>query len=205
MAALAGDLQFLDYSYLSKWTTDVWSSKQTLDVWKKKSLKQLKQISMDWKTGSYEEAGTTIWTNPNGNPKDNKGYYKQSRKFYDSYKNKYNNEWDKYYGKNPIQRDADFYNWWADMHEGVMWFDTAACWNGKWIGQVNEVVIKPDASVNQQLEKNPTVTYPAVSTATDVDPSLDGKNQKGQTFGTFWEGWYTGATYSRGSPSKDSE
>ena len=30
---------------------------------------------MDWKTGSYKDGATTIWTNPNGNPKDNVGYY----------------------------------------------------------------------------------------------------------------------------------
>lgn len=46
-------------------------------------MSELKKISMDWKSRKYEEDGETIWTNPNGNPKDNKGYFKQKLKFYD--------------------------------------------------------------------------------------------------------------------------
>ena len=47
------------------------------------------------------------------------------------------------------------------MHSGmVMWFDTAACWKGKWIGDTTSLSIKSDQSVNQQLTTDPTKTYP---------------------------------------------
>ena len=61
---------------------------------------------MDWKTGFYEDDGRIIWTNPNGNPKDNNGYYSQSRKFYDGYMSRYNEHWQKWYDMDPVKRDA---------------------------------------------------------------------------------------------------
>ena len=103
---------------------------------------------MNWKTGSYTEGRSTVWTNPNGNPKDNVGYYTQTRKFYDEYKDHWNQYWDEHYAKDPIQEDEDKWNNWAEMHEDVLWFDTAACWAGPFIGQVNSVVISPDLGTN---------------------------------------------------------
>jgi hypothetical protein len=29
---------------------------------------------------------------------------------------------------------------WEKMHDGVVWFDTAACWEGSFIGKANEAV-----------------------------------------------------------------
>ena len=106
---------------------------------------------MDWKTGSYEDNGSTVYTNPNGNPKDNIGYYTQPKRFYDDYMEAYNDHWASYYSKTPIERDEDKYDDWEQMHKGVTWFDTAGCWKGPFIGEVNDVVIAPDTSVNTQF------------------------------------------------------
>lgn len=204
MAALAGEegYDFLDYSWNSEWTAEMWSLRQTMDVYKEKGLKELKQIQKDWKTGSYDDAGNTVYTNPNGNPKDDEGYYTPERRFYDDWSNKYNEIWDDHFKDNKIEQDAEQYSNWADMHEGVQWFDTAACWKGKFIGDVNSVVITPDTSVNQQFEtdlRNPP-TLPTA--ASDADPSVNARaDAAGNTFGTFWGGWYTGANYSNQSPS----
>lgn len=160
---------------------------------------------MNWKTGKYEELGTTKWTNPNGNPKDPKdgsGYYTQNSKFYDSYMTEMNKMWDDYYVMSPIERDADNYAKWEEMHTDVVWFDTAACWAGPFIGNVNSVVISPDASVNKQYAVDP-LNNTAATPASDANPALNGFNDEGSTFGDFWGGWYTGANYATTSPSKD--
>ena len=170
MAALAGEegYDFLDYSWNSEWTSEMWSLRQTMDVYKEKGLKELKQIQKDWKTGSYNDSGTTVYTNPNGNPKDNIGYYEPERRFYNDWSDKYNQLWDDHFEDNKIDQDATQYSNWADMHEGVQWFDTAACWKGKFIGDVNSVVITPDTSVNQQFDtdlRNPPTIPTAASDA----------------------------------------
>lgn len=110
--------------------------------------------------------------------------------------------WDEFYAKNPVQRDADNWNNWAEMHEGVNWFDTAACWSGPFIGAVNSVVITPDASTNPQFNFDPSKTYNDTP-ASDANPALNGINDSGSAFGTTWGGWYIGAEYSKGSPSED--
>jgi hypothetical protein len=203
-AALAGEpgYEFLNYQEGAEWGAKQWTQRQTLDAWKEKGIKELKQISKNWKTDSYSDSGTTVYTNPNGNPKDNQGYYTQDRKFYNDYMDEYNNYWADYYSKSPIDRDADEYSNWADMHKDVMWFDTAACWKGKYIGQVNDVVITPDLGTNPQYEtdlRNPP-TIP--NAATDANAALNGKGEAG-AFGQAWAGWYTGANYSNQSPEKD--
>ena len=88
------------------------------------------------------------------------------------------------------------------MHKDVLWFDTAACWKGKFIGEVNSITVVPDTSVNTQYEKDPSKTY-ASNPASDADPSKDGNPELGTKVQTFEGGWYTGANYSDQSPSKD--
>ena len=125
----------------------MWNARQNLDVWKDKPLKELKQIQQNWKTEAIEVGGTTEYVNPNGNPYDNKNYYTQTTKFYeDGYDKEWNDYWDGYYANNPIERDAQKYSDWEDMHKDVMWFDTAGCWEGAFIGAVNSVTIKPDGN-----------------------------------------------------------
>ena len=87
-AALAGEdgFAFRDYQDNKQWSAEAWSAYQTLDAWENKPLQELKQINMNWKTTSYQDNGQTIYVNPNGNPKDNSGYYTQSRKFYNDWK-----------------------------------------------------------------------------------------------------------------------
>lgn len=201
-AALAGDLTFLDYGN-NKWTSNAWTEAQSLDAWKDKPLKELKQINMDWKTTKWVDGTTTKYANPNGSPKDNVGYYTQTRKFYDEWKDSYNSSWDEFYAKNPIERDADRYSDWADMHEGVQWFDTAACWAGPFIGDVNSVTISVDSSSNTQYDKQPIgKTYPTENTSASI-PAFNGVNDSGSPFGVTWGTWYTGAKYSITAPSKD--
>jgi UDP-galactopyranose mutase len=52
-AALAGEKAFRDYTPNGKYSAANWTAQQTLDAWKDKSLKELKQINQNWKTGSY--------------------------------------------------------------------------------------------------------------------------------------------------------
>ena len=207
-AALAGEAgyEFLNYQENAQWGAAQWTQRQTLDAWKEKGVKELKQIQQDWKTGSYSELGVTKYTNPNGSPYDRERYYTQTRKFYDDYMDEYNGFWDTYYSKSPIERDSDAYSNWADMHKDVMWFDTAACWKGKFIGQVNDVVIAPDtAGTKAQYTTNllapNSVTTPTA--AADANPALNGQNESGSAFGDTWGGWYIGANYSNQSPEKD--
>ena len=204
-AALTGDAEykFMDYTENSMLTGRQWSAKQTFDAWKDKSLKELKQINMKWKTDSYQNIDTTVWVNPNGNPKDDKGYYTQNLKFYEDYKKFYNEQWDSYYNKDPVARDAVAYSNWAEMHEDVLWFDTAACWKGRFIGDVNRVLIKPDSTTNTQSNKDPNKTYTTPNAASNANAALNGKSED-TAFGTFWNGWYTGANYDdRVSPLTD--
>ena len=88
------------------------------------------------------------------------------------------------------------------MHKDVLWFDTAACWSGKFIGEVNSVTVTPDASVNIQYPTDPSKTYTA-NPASDANPALNGVIDASGAVGTFVGGWYTGANYSDQSPSKD--
>jgi len=158
---------------------------------------------MDWKTEKYSNRGRDFYVNPNGNPYDNSGYYTQSRKFYDDYMTEYNNYWAEEAAKDPIARDADKWSNWSEMHDGVMWFDTAACFKGKFIGDVNAVTIAPNTSVNTQLNADPTKSYTPVTPANDANAALNGLSDSGSAFGTFWEGWYTGASYAVTTPQKD--
>jgi len=80
------------------------------------------------------------------------------------------------------------------MHSGtVMWFDTAACWKGKFIGQTNDITINPSRGINTQLPTDPTKTYTTGTQATDASSSYDG--DVGRTVG----GWYAGANYDSNS------
>ena len=159
---------------------------------------------MNWKTGSYQNDGQTVWVNPNGNPKDNSGYYTQSRKFYNEWKDFYNEAWASYYAKDPIARDADKYNQWEEMHDGVQWFDTAACWKGSFIGNANSVTIAPDNTNNIQYNRDFTKTYSTPTATSDATSTLNGKDESGAAFGDFWGGWYIGASYEdKVSPKKD--
>ena len=81
------------------------------------------------------------------------------------------------------------------MHKDVLWFDTAACWKGGFIGQANKVTIVPDASVNAQLASDPTKTYTTPTAVTGASSAYNGKGPDGAAFGTTWGGWYIGAAY----------
>jgi hypothetical protein len=158
MAALAGEPGFEFQNAAARnnaYNAAMWAMRHNQDVMEDVSLKELKQIQMNWKTGSYEDAGNTVYTNPNGNPKDNVGYYTQKEKFYDYYSDASNMAWDEFYSKDPIALDADKYDDWAEMHKDVMWFDTAACWKGSFIGNVNSISTTPNASVNIQYAEDP--------------------------------------------------
>ena len=73
LAALGGEegYKFLEYRENVQWSAEMWKARQTKAVIDDKGLKEIKQIQMDWKTGSYDEKGGPVYTNPNGNPKDN--------------------------------------------------------------------------------------------------------------------------------------
>lgn len=42
-----------------------------------------------------------------------------------------------------ITRDATSYDQWEKMHDGVIWYDTAACLTGNYIGKINESRFTP--------------------------------------------------------------
>mmetsp|Transcript_5951 Transcript_5951/g.8059 ORF Transcript_5951/g.8059 Transcript_5951/m.8059 type:complete len:102 (-) Transcript_5951:679-984(-) len=86
------------------------------------------------------------------------------------------------------------------MHQDVLWFDTAACWTGRFIGNINTVVIKANT---QQYTIDPTKTYTRVEPAADANSGLDGTDQTNAAFGKSWASWYAGTNYSVDSPKKD--
>jgi len=127
----------------------VWAAKQTLSVWNEKSLKELKMIKENWTSTSYEKDGVTVWTNPLGNPYDNAGYFTQKEKFFENrngqnYAEAWNSYWRTYHELNPIEADLRQYSWWEMMHQDVTWFDTAGCFKGKFVGEVNNVKISAE-------------------------------------------------------------
>jgi hypothetical protein len=73
-----------------------------------------------------------LYTNANGSPYADPMYFKQSEK-YDKYRSKVNeyfNVWHDDTGAvndGIFTRDKNRYNEWEKMHDGVIWFDTAAC------------------------------------------------------------------------------
>jgi hypothetical protein len=205
-AALAGEAGFDFYDAWPKsmnYNSAKWGQEHLQDVLDTVSLKELKQIQMDWKTSSYEDTGVTIYKNPNGNPKDNKGFYTQQEKFYSEYSDAWNAAYDEFYAKDPIAIDADKYSDWEEMHsDGVVWFDTAGCWKGKFIGQVNDFSVTADVSTNPMLASDPTKTYTS-NPATDANASLNAPSDDGSAFGTMWKGWYAGANYATTSPNED--
>lgn len=155
-----------------------------------KGVKEIVQIENDWKTMSYEN-GQRVFANPNGNPYDNEGYYTQTHRWYDSgYDEEWNEAQKESYAMDPIERDAELYDQWYEMHSGmVMWFDTAACWKGKFIGDTTDITIRSDQNINSQRATDPTKTYTSGTRATDASSSYDG------SVGTFKDGWYAGANY----------
>lgn len=76
------------------------------------------------------------------------------------------------------------------MHGDILWFDTAACWYGDFIGNINSVVIK---SRTHQLSTDPNKAYVTEPPASDANASLDGVDETGAAFGKYWGGWYAGA------------
>jgi hypothetical protein len=195
-AALAGEVNFLDYNefplsgglklkFGDPIDASMWIARQNLDAWKDKPLKELKQINMDWKTMNYEQpGGTTVYATPNGNPYDNEGYYTQTTKFYgDGYDKEWNDYWDTWYKQNPIERDAEKYSNWEDMHKDVMWFDTAGCWGAPFIGQANSVTIKPDgntvAAGNVQLNEDKSSPATVPTAASDANGALNAGGSSG--------------------------
>jgi hypothetical protein len=148
-AAMAGETGYEWHSYYMPAAWDSWGKKQTRDVLSDKGVKEIVQIDNDWKTMSYENGGR-IYANPNGNPYDNEGYFTQTHRWYDSgYDEDWNEAQKEFYAMDPIERDAELYDQWYEMHSGtVMWFDTAACWKGKFIGDTTDIQITSDQSTN---------------------------------------------------------
>lgn len=75
-------------------------------------------------------------------------YFKQTDR-YDAWRTKVQadyNVWHDAGGKitsGIITRDATSYDQWEKMHDGVIWYDTAACLTGNFIGQINESRFTP--------------------------------------------------------------
>lgn len=91
-----------------------------------------------------------VYANPNGNPYDNKGYYTQTTRAYETgFVDEYNERKEAEEKRNPIERDAILYDNWYDMHSGdIMWFDTAACWAGPFVGDTNRFSAESRQSTN---------------------------------------------------------
>jgi len=143
----------LDYKD-NKYSNEAWQLRQKLDVLSEKPLKELKQINQGWKTQKYSNGGVDIYTDPNGNPYDNSGYYTQKTKFYSEWSDAFNSKWAANAKLNPIERDAKKYKEWETMHDSVLWFDTAACMAGPFIGDTNSVTMAPDSN-SAQLKTDP--------------------------------------------------
>lgn len=188
MAALGDKEKFLDFNDpKERWgNKDWWNRQQALDVIADKPWKELKQIESGWKTGSSTlgTASTTYYFGPNGDPFDNKGYYTQKTKFDGDYINGNNDIWAKQARQDVIARDAERYDEWEQMHDGVVWFDTAACWKGGFIGDINSVESTISATATRS-------TYGPNSPPTQsITRAFNG--DIGETWGN---NWWAGATY----------
>jgi hypothetical protein len=76
-------------------------------------------------------------------------FFKQSERF-DTWRNKVNEyfaEWHDAAGAVDDgiinKRDKRRYDEWEKMHDGVIWYDTAACLQGSYIGKINAMSFKP--------------------------------------------------------------
>ena len=111
---------------------------------------------------TYED-NSTKYANPNGNPKDNQGYYTQKTRAYEiGYVDYYNDMTEERQKMNPIERDAVEYDNWYDMHSGsIQWFDTAACWAGPFVGETNKIEATPTNVKYYMTDPKKTYTEPA--------------------------------------------
>jgi len=140
-------------------------------------------------TYKTDQAGNTAYVGPNGDPYDNKGYYTQTTKFDSDYINNNNDIWAETAGRDPIARDARRYDNWEQMHDGVWWFDTAACWKGGFIGDINGV------------ESTISATATRSSTGPNAAPTPSGWAKFNGDFGATWgNNWWAGATYEGTQP-----
>lgn len=81
----------------------------------------------------------TAYGGPNGNPNDNDGFFTQKQR-YNDYKAWADADAEARKDGNIISYDSKRYDNWEKMHDGVIWFDTKACWEGSYIGKANEAV-----------------------------------------------------------------
>lgn len=86
------------------------------------------------------------------------------------------------------------------MHDGVWWFDTAACWKGGFIGEINSVETSISAIGNTWNAVDANVPGPTTTGTTNLAWSLlDGSI--GDTWGAG--SWWAGANYANTEPEKD--
>ena len=119
--ALAGTNTFNDK--INKYSAGVWNAKNLADFLDAKDNKDLKYIDQSWKVS---DNNGQLW-GVQGDP-STKTYWVQTQRY---------TAWrDDAYAKqqkttnDPIGASADAYNDWEEMHKpGVMWFDTAGCFN----------------------------------------------------------------------------
>ena len=77
---------------------------------------------------------------PNGSQYDNSGKFTQKQR-YNEYKAWKDADAAAQVGALKIAYDAKQYDDWEKMHDGAIWFDTAACAVGDHIGNANKVTI----------------------------------------------------------------
>lgn len=91
------------------------------------------------------------YNNANGNIYSNdKLFWTQTQRWDESYEDGIK---EKAAGTGWLQYRRDRYEDWERMHKNVLWFDTAACLDGGFIGGVNKVGIKPTTNRYRKVQK----------------------------------------------------
>lgn len=143
--ALAGKLNFADYK--SPKSAEMWQMKNELDVLEQKSFKDLVYLSRNW--NNRVEGGEAQSVQYNSGD----GWFNQKQR-YDSWNDDRDNT-----PENEIADNAAAYEEWKTMHEGVSWFDTAAC-----IDATSRI---GDANALNLAEGTTWITFLSSSTNTD--------------------------------------
>lgn len=137
--AYAGEVIFIPF--YDKYADDrLWFTKNDLDVLNDVDFKDLVYLQNDWHDEIFQRAeGETFEAmNANHDHRDNTSIFTQKQRF---------NEWLNYRDNKEkvcqeggeIECDNRDYENWEKLHRDVIWYDTAPCVFGPFIGQINYV------------------------------------------------------------------
>lgn len=139
--ALAGEVSFENPwgGYLDKHNPFVFGVQNEYDFYEQTNLKDLKYGTEKWAMYTRQVDGQTVYDSSQGNVSDT-DFYGELRADWGPYQDtivKAQQE----FGTDLLKWNEYQYNQWFDFRENLIWFDTAPCFSGKLIGQVNDLDI----------------------------------------------------------------